>query len=70
MRPAARSPPRSEIYEQDHSYDGVPVLRQAQKRYRAWCAAAAVAEAAAADETAAPPAKRRKPVPPVTARTG
>ena len=59
----------SAIYD-EHWYDGVPVLRQAQKRYRARCAAAAAAEAAAADEAAAPPAKRRKPVPPVTARTG
>ena len=59
----------AQIYE-DRSYDGVPVLRQAQKRYRARCAAAAAAEAAADDEAAAPPAKRRKPVPPVTARAG
>eukprot|EP00966_Prymnesium_polylepis_P217148 5025612-Prymnesium_polylepis.1 len=28
----------AQIYE-DHPYDGVPVLRQAQKRYRARCAA-------------------------------
>ena len=59
----------AQIYE-DRSYDGVPVLRQAQKRYRARCAAAAAAEAAADDEAAATPAKRRKTVPPVTARAG
>ena len=59
----------SAIYD-EHWYDGVPVLRQAQKRYRARCAAAAAAEAAADDEAAAAPAKRRKPVPPAAARTG
>ena len=53
-----------------HWYDGVPTKEQAQKRYRARCAAAAAAEAAADDEAAATPAKRRKTVPPVTARAG
>ena len=59
----------AEIYD-EHWYDGVPTKAQAQKRYRARCAAAAAAEAAADDEAAAAPAKRRKPVPPAAARTG
>ena len=59
----------AEIYDK-HWYDGVPTKAQAQKRYRARCAAAAAAEAAADDEAAATPAKRRKTVPPVTARAG